>query len=119
MTKTMLCFIIAALTACGYSSTGNALEGQVKKLVHRTPIVCPDYMEADISLGVMRNGVGSLSKEDVLLAVDLADAASITTLKSAAKSGAIVTIGYDVPRISPCWPDHRLRSVAIEQAEAR
>ena len=117
MTNTLLCIIIAALTACGYSSTGNVLEGQVKKLVHRTPIICPDYIEVDVSLGVMRNGVGSLSKEDVVLAVE--DLRLIDTLKRAAKSGAIVTIGYDVPRVSLCWPDHRLTSVVIEQAEAR
>src|SRR5579859_447764 len=56
-------FASAACGACGNSSVGNELEGQVKKVVKRTPIFCSDYVEADVSLGVIRNGVGSMSQE--------------------------------------------------------
>ncbi len=108
-----ICVLIIAVTAaCGNSSAGNELEGQVKKVIRRTPIICPDYTEADISLGVMRNGVGSLSKEDVVLRVE--DNGQIETLKAAAKSGAIVSVSYDVNRVTICVPDHLLTSVHVE-----
>lgn len=110
----LLAVILAA--ACGNSSSGNELEGQVKKVIRRTPIICPDYVEADISLGVMRNGVGSLSKEDVLLRVESPE--QTETLKAAAKSGAIVSVTYDVNRVTICVPEHLLTSVHVETGAA-
>lgn len=99
---------IALLAACGKSSSDNEIIGQVKKVVKKTPIICPDYTEIDLSLGVVRNGVGSMSREDVDLAADNSDKDAIDKLKWAAENGAIVKLSYDVHRISPCWPDHRL-----------
>lgn len=110
--KATIAIVIAAATACGNSSAGNELEGQVKRVIRRTPLICPDYTEADISLGVMRNGVGSMSKEDVALRVE--DSRQIETLKAAAKSGAIVSVDYDVNRVTICVPDHLLTSVHVE-----
>jgi hypothetical protein len=112
--KELLCICIIATTACGYSSSGNELEGQVKKVIRRTPIICPDYYEADVSLGVLRNGVGSLSKEDVTLYVERPD--SVETLKAAARTGAIVSVRYDVKRVTLCVPEHFLTSVFVEGA---
>jgi len=101
--------VIALLaTACGNSSVNNEIVGQVKRVINKTPLVCPDYIEADISLGVMRNGIGSMSHEDVMLAVEPANKDAIDRLKWAAENGAIVKASYDVRRVSPCWPDHRL-----------
>jgi hypothetical protein len=112
--KTSITIIAILLAACGMKSADNEAVGQVKKIVKKTPLICSDYTEADISLGVLRNGVGSVSREDVELAVDNSDTATITTLRKAAESGAIVKFTYDVKRVSPCWPDHRLLTVEIE-----
>ena len=110
-----LALIVSLAAACGYTSTDNEAVGQVKKVVKRTPLVCSDYTEANISLGVMRNGVGSMSHEDIYLAVDNDEQkAQIATLKIAAETSAIVKFTYDVERVSPCWPSHRLVSVEIE-----
>lgn len=114
----VLALVILA-TACGKTSVDNEAVGQVKKVVKTTPLICPDYTEIDVSLGVLRNGVGSISKEDVELAIDNSRAAEIDTLKKAAESGAIVHVSYDVQRVSWCWPDHRFVAVTIEQVESK
>lgn len=109
-----LSLIIAALPACqacGHESKQNELSGQVKKLISRTPLICADYTEVDISLGYMKNGVGSISKEDVILTVR--NPQDIALLKKAADSGAIVKGTYNVFRFSICEPDHELLSVQL------
>lgn len=112
--KNVIAIATLLAAACGMRSADNEAVGQVKKVVKVTPIICPDYTEADISLGVIRNGVGSMSKEDVELAVDNEDRQNVELLKKAAESGAIVKFTYDVKRVSPCWPDHRLNTLTIE-----
>lgn len=118
-TSIAIATITILLAACGMSSAGNEAVGQVKKVVKKTPLICSDYTEADISLGVLRNGVGSMSKEDVVLAVDN-DSPTIATLKRAAESGALVKFTYDVKRwpAGLCWPVERLLTVEIETAPA-
>lgn len=113
-----LSLIIAAisLTACGLSASDNELVGQVKKVIRKTPIVCPDYDEADISLGVVRNGVGSMSHEDVTLYVTRADDSKL--LKRAAETGLLVKVTYDVQRVGICRPSHWLMSVTAIDAQA-
>jgi hypothetical protein len=96
------------VVACGYSSKDNELVGQVKKVVARTPILCGDYYEVDLSLGVLRNGVGSMSREDVVLYVG--DGSLVPFLKRAAESGDPVKVGYDIKRVTWCVPDHWLTS---------
>jgi len=89
--------LVVGLAACGNSSTDNELTGQVKKVVHNTPIICPNYVTADLSLGVMRNGVGSMSSQDVWVTVE--DKDQIKLLEEAAKSGAIINAKYNVALI--------------------
>lgn len=103
--------IVLLLSACGASAKQNELIGQVKKVVERTPIVCGDYAEADISLGVIRNGVGSMSKEDVELYVP--QQAQADLLKQAATSGHLVKITYDIERVTFCVPDHWVTNVEL------
>jgi hypothetical protein len=106
------CALLVMFVACGNSSAQNESVGQVKKVIKRTPIICGDYVEADISLGVVRNGIGSMSHEDLLLYVQ--NQSDIDTLKHAADSGDIVKFTYDVRRFTWCTPDHWLTSVAID-----
>lgn len=113
MRKTVIVISIV-LTACGLSSRNNELVGQVKKVVDRTPLVCPDYTEVDISLGVMRNGVGSMSHEDVVLYVAYQ---YIDVLKKAAEDGALVKAHYDHHRVSLCQPNDWLVDVSMVEAK--
>lgn len=102
---------MSGCSACGDSSRQNELVGQAKKVIDRTPVICPNYTEADVSLGVMRNGVGSMSHEDVILYVT--QPRDRDTLKKAAEQGQLVKVTYDVKRISICFPDHWVTSVSI------
>lgn len=90
-----------ALTSCGYSSRNSDLIGQVKRVVSATPVFCDDRVDADISLGVMRNGIGSMSTQDVWVTVPNKDDQEL--LKKASETGAIVKATYDVKRTVFCW----------------
>jgi hypothetical protein len=115
-----LSFMFIILTACGTSSSGNESVGQIKKVVNKTPFICPNYTEVDISLGIVRNGIGSMSHEDLVLALDNSAKSTIDKLKKAAEDGSVVKVTYDVQRVSPCWPDHRLDpAIVIEATPAR
>ncbi|MDE2103487.1 MAG: hypothetical protein KGL39_39970 [Patescibacteria group bacterium] len=97
----------------GNTAVDNDLTGQVKKVQHITPILLPDYNRADISLGVLRNGVGSMSTEDVWLYVPSADDYKI--LQKAADTGALVKITYNVARFRFYVPEYYVTHVQIEQ----
>lgn len=107
-------FILAFLfSGCGYSSRQNEMIGQVKKIAHQTPLICPNYAAADISLGVIRGGVGSMSTQDIWLTVDSKDDEKL--LIDAAASGAIVKLNYDVARLTLCVEDHIITNVEVVQ----
>lgn len=96
---------------CGYVARDSEMIGQVKKVYNRTQILCPDWIGADISLGVMRNGVGSMSHEDNdVLVTSKTDAA---LLKSAADNGQIVKITYDSYRFYLCVPERVVTKIEI------
>lgn len=114
--RKLIALVLLVDAACGYSSTDNEAVGQVKKVKNMTPIICSDYVSAHISLGVMRNGVGSMSREDIEIAVEPNEKAAIDKLKWAAENGAIVKVQYNVERTSPCWPDHRLTGEVVLEA---
>lgn len=101
-----------ACTACGHSTTDSELTGQVKKVVKVTPLICPDYVEADISMGVMRNGVGSMSHEDMTLRV--MNPADVAILEKASRDGSIVRVSYDKHRVAVCFPREELTAVEVE-----
>jgi hypothetical protein len=99
------------LCSCGFEARNNELVGQVKKVIDVTPLICGDYTTADISLGVVRNGTGSMSKEDVIVVVD--NHVDVATLKKAAETGDLVKVTYDVKRATVCEPDHRATAVML------
>lgn len=109
--KFLIILFTFILSGCGYSSINSTMIGQVKKVGQQTPLVCPDFIFADISLGIMRNGVGSMSSEDVYVYVS--DLASQKTLKEASESGELVNIIYDIKRVTFCIPDHIVKKVEI------
>ncbi len=99
------------LTGCGYTARNNEIVGQVKKVLNVTPLVCSDFTGVDISLGVMKNGVGSMSHEDKELYVDKDE--NIKILKKALETGELVSIVYDTKRLTFCVPDQIVVSVKI------
>ena len=107
----------AAMNGLGYSSQGNELIGQVKKLTSKTPLLCPRRVDAHVSLGVIREGVGSISNEDADLIVTSEH--DIATLKRAAETGRLVKIVYNVERIRFCGPDHLVTSASLLDEDAR
>lgn len=98
MKKSVFAIIpLLALSGClGNSSSDNEIMGQVKKAQHVTPMILPDYDRVDVSLGVIRNGIGSMSKEDMLLYVP--NASDFAVLKRAAETGDLVKITYSQAR---------------------
>lgn len=102
--------LVVGLSGCfGYTAKDNELTGQVKKVTNQTPLICPDRVDADISMGVMRNGVGSMSAQDIWFSVPGKE--DQAALRKAAESGEIVTVTYDVARVTFCMNDHIVTSV--------
>ena len=100
-----------ALAGCGFSATDSEMIGQVKKVMHNTPLICPEYMDVDLSMGVMRNGVGSMSSEDTWLVVTNSD--HLKLLKEANESGQLVKIKYDTYRVTLCTSEKYVRDVQL------
>lgn len=95
---------LSGCEACGYTSLDNKMVGQVKKIHHNTPIVCPDYNSADVSLGVMQNGVGSISDHDVTMTVF--DSGVLKIMEAAATTGKLVEITFKERRATMCINDY-------------
>lgn len=113
--KKVLIVLLLGLTSCGYSSKQNEAIGQVKKVVNNTPLICSNFVDTDISLGVMINGVGSMSHEDIWFYV--VNSSDIKTLKIANENGKLVKITYDVRRFTVCVSDHFVTSVTILESK--
>ena len=108
-----IALLAVSLTACGYESRDNELSGQAKKIVHATPLFCPNHDDFEVSMGIVRNGTGSMSTEDVWFTVQNPE--QIAVLKKAADAGSIVHVKYDVRRFAFCQHNHILTDVIIEQ----
>lgn len=109
--KFLILILALTMTGCGYSSRQNDAVGQIKKVVHQTPLICPERTDMDMSLGVMRNGVGSMSSQDLWFT--LKDESQAKTLNEAAQTGAIVKLTYSVARLTFCTEDHLVDSVEV------
>ena len=109
--KIAILALAVLVSGCGFESVDNEMMGQVKRVHHETPIFCPDYDDADVSLGIMRNGVGSMSTQDVI--VKLSSRAQVDTFMAAASSGKLVKIKYRVKRLAICTTDNYVDDVAI------
>lgn len=108
-----LLFVALLLTGCGYSSVGNNITGQVKGVKRHTPLLCDNYIAVDLSLGVMRNGVGSMSSEDVWL--QIMDKDQERELEKALVIGKLVRINFDQKRfvICPDKPEKQINSIEL------
>lgn len=106
-----LLIILLFISGCGYSSRQNEAIGQVKKVVSNTPLICNDYNDVDISLGVMVKGVGSMSSQDMWFYVPNQN--DINILKKANESGKLVKFTYDTKRFRWCVDERQLTHVEI------
>jgi hypothetical protein len=104
MKKVFCLALTLCLAGCGYTSRDGEMIGQAKKISMRTPLICPNYYALDISLGIVRDGTGSMSTQDVWLTVyDLND---LDKMKAAVAAGAIVRVHYDMRRMAICTEDY-------------
>lgn len=90
-----------ALFGCGYSAIDSEFIGQIKYVEHATPIICPDYYYASVSMGVMKNGVGSMSTHDATIEIDKTQ---VEEWKRLSKNASIVKINYNERRATLCVP---------------
>ncbi len=97
------------LSGCGYSSVENEAVGQAKKIANATPLLCYDHIDFDMSLGVMRNGTGSMSTEDMWFT--LQNPADAEVLKAAVAKGAVVRLQYKVARVTLCIENYIITKV--------
>jgi hypothetical protein len=110
MKKILPILACLALTGClGDSSRDNTLVGQVKRVHYNTPIVCGDWAEVDISLGVMQGGTGSVSIRDLYLWVPKAEDAKFLENNN----GKIVKITYDIQRATFCVDNEKVTKVEV------
>lgn len=99
----------AYLIYCGFTTMyarDGELIGQAKRLTLVTPLwsVCPPYHALDVSLGILQNGVGSISDHDVELTIR--DESDLDAMKSAVERGAIIKVRYDTRRLAFCTEDY-------------
>ena len=81
------------------------------KIHHQTPMLCGNRNDIDISLGVMRGGVGSMSTQDMYLTVP--NQKDLETLDKAIVDGKLVKFHYNEYRFAFCQQDETLTSVEI------
>ncbi len=107
----LLAFTLTACDACGNSSVNNELVGQPKRLHNETPILCPNRTDLDVSLGYMKDGVGSVSTQDLHMTVP--DPRHVETLNNAINNGKLVRLHYNVERFVWCAQDHYVTKVEV------
>lgn len=107
----LLLGLTGCASMCGFQAHDNTAIAQVKKTVHETPLLCPNYDEADLSLGVIRGGVGSMSTDDIWMTV--ADPKLYEMLNAAQNAGHLVRVTYSTYRLTFCIPDHIITAVEV------
>jgi len=83
------------------------LIGQAKKLTLVTPFwssICPEYYALDVSLGVMQNGTGSMSTQDVWFTIK--NVQDLDLMRKAVENASIAKIKYDTRRLAACTETH-------------
>lgn len=109
--KIIILALMLFLTACGYSELGTNGVVQVKRVHVVNPLICPKYYVLDASLGIMQNGVGSMSTQDIDLTVSEKQATELDELLKKGKS--IVNIKYNTRRFSLCEEMRLLESYEV------
>jgi hypothetical protein len=112
----LACFLaLVSITGCGYSHRNNELVGQPKSIEQTTPILCPEQNILHMSLGVMRNGVGSMSTEDVM--INIPDNSMVPLLKEVVKDGKLINAVTNQARMRWCNCEVELVSFQVIKDE--
>jgi hypothetical protein len=104
---------------CGWSGKEITGLGQVKKVGLESNLVCPDYYQVDIALGIMRNGFGCMSTHDQRFFVPdsiqrfFIPDSMLKDFRTAAEKSSIVNFSYDVRRASSCVNNYRITSFKV------
>lgn len=109
--KYLLILGMLCVAGCGYEEVGTEAVGQVKSVINNTPVFCNNYASVDVSLGVIKNGVGSMSTHDMKLTVE--NPADVHALKKAAATGKLVKVTYNNKRWTWCVLHHIVTNVEI------
>lgn len=106
----VICFLFVLALTCGIipqgggdSSVGGTLTGQVKFVETVNPILCSQYTSISMSAGTLHEGSGSMSTHDYEFVVQ--NWQDIDALRHASETGEIITIHYNVWRITPICYD--------------
>lgn len=106
------CLLLAlTLTSCGYTSVNNVAVVQIKSLHNETPLLCFNYNWLDASLGVMRNGTGSVSTEDIRFQIMNENQREI--LQEAADAGKLARVTFRDRRFVFCTYSREITNVEI------
>ena len=111
----MIAFVL--LTSCGYSHRDNELVGQPKSIESTTPLLCPEQNILHMSLGVMRNGSGSMSTHDI--SINIPDSSMVAPLKRAVESGELINARTNEARFRWCNEEKELVSFVIIEDAAK
>lgn len=112
--KSILLPILLSFSGClGYSAIDNTALGQVKRIHQETPMICPNYIDVDISLGITKNGVGSVSTQDIIAVVT--SAKDVELLKLAQEKNILVKITYNEKRLTFCTSDTFITKVELDE----
>lgn len=111
----IMTMVVVCMSGCGKSSVDTEVIGQIKKLETRTPIVCGDYKQVDLSLGIVTNGTGSMSRDDMTIQVTDKQFEELKRLQAENK---LVTITYDTNRFVFCGLEQTATQVkAVEMKQ--
>lgn len=115
MKKIILMLALACggcISHCGHGELDVVVIGQPKAIIKENNIICKNKQLLDMSLGVMRNGVGSMSTQDKIYWI--INKNDEVLLQSAIKEGKLVEITYDSYRMSTfCEPCETISNVRI------
>lgn len=109
--KFYLLVLIILTISCGYSHRDNEIVGQPKSVESTTPIFCPEQNILHMSLGVMRNGVGSMSVQDIL--INIPDSTLVPKLKKVVEEGKIINAKTNEARFRWCNQEKELVSFEV------
>ena len=104
-------FILPMVGIGEYAATDIVSVGQVKTVMNMTPMACNKFVDMSLSLGVMRNGAGSVSTEDVWMNLNTIE--QIEIARRSQENGNLVRVTYDYFRFAPCRNSRNVKKIEI------
>lgn len=102
----------ALLSSCGKSSVDNVMVGQARRLMTKTPLICPNSYSADIFV----DGVNTTDDDQwsrIHKWISIPDKEMYDQVKATVGTGAQVKITYDVRRFTYCTNEAMATQVEV------